>query len=88
MTQPSPLPWKVSNESGIRDSQGNSIVGGVFPSDAELIVKSVNLFPRLVEALEKLSKPDYCGHWCSDCCVDTANEIANEALKEVRGVGK
>lgn len=67
MTNHSPLPWKVivkshyaqeGRISEIQDSDGKTIVEtdrGCYPPkavDAELIVKAVNLFPRLVEALE------------------------------------
>lgn len=85
--QPSPLPWNTDKTMStwfITDSNNNCAlakltkIGDNDKANAELIVKSVNLFPPLVEALEEMVVTGTHGA--------LAMERAKRVLKEARGV--
>lgn len=77
MTPPSPLPWKWDKlaNGACRVFIGDQPIVVENGPDAELIVKSVNIFPKLVDALEKTLHK-----WSPEL----ANEI-EKLLHEARG---
>jgi hypothetical protein len=87
MTKPSPLPWSIDALGYIRGADNTNVLE--IHENAEFVCKSVNLFPRLVEALEgmvlALEKDSKGNNSISGyACARLAD--ARDVLKEARGV--